>query len=225
MFWFFSFFSNDDDGRVLETCCPVVRYRHSDRSVEHSFCFFGRHTERERRVGWRGIERGVSTCARLGCSYERVTPEGRAGCSIRHTALLLSFLSSLSFSLFSSRLSFQFNTSPPSVRPSVLSPRVPNLSLYASNVSNSNKTKQKEKKEEKRKEKTKEGTARHQTICQLSHHGIPNRPGSLRSLRFTRQNRPPQHPKTLYIIHLAKANKRECFIGGFSSVIAPPPCS
>ena len=165
MFWFFSFFSNDDDGRVLETCCPVVRYRHSDRSVEHSFCFFGRHTERERRVGWRGRERervGVSTCALLGGSYERVTPEGRAGCSIRHTALLLSFLSSLSFSLFSSRLSFQFNTSPPSVRPSVLSPRVPNLSLYASNVSNSNKTKQKEKKErreEKRKDEGRHGAS------------------------------------------------------------------
>ena len=226
-FGFFLFFSNDDDGRVLGTCCPVVRYRHSDRSVEHSFCFFGRHTERERRVGWRGIERGVSTCALLGCSYERVTPEGRAGCSIRHTALLLSFLSSLSFSLFSSRLSFQFNTSPPSVRPS--SPREFPISRYT-RLMFPIQTKQsikKRKKEEKRKEKTKEGTARHQTICQLSHHGIPNRPGSLRSLRFTRQNRPPQHPKTLYIIHLAKANKRECFIGGFSSVIAlaPPPCS
>ena len=167
----------------------------------------------------------MSTCALLGGSYERVTPEGRAGCSIRHTALLLSFLSSLSFSLFSSRLSFQFNTSPPSVRPS--SPREFPISRYTRLMFpiQTKQSRKKRKKEEKRKEKTKEGTARHQTICQLSHHGIPNRPGSLRSLRFTRQNRPPQHPKTLYIIHLAKANKRECFIGGFSSVIAPPPCS
>ena len=162
-FGFFLFFSNDDDGRVLGTCCPVVRYRHSDRSVEHSFCFFGRHTERERRVGWRGRERegrGVYVCA--------AGRQLRAG-DARGTGRLLypSHSSPSFFSLFSlflslfipSLLSIQYF---PSVRPSVLSPRVPNLSLYASNVSNSNKTKQKEKKErreEKRKDEGRHGAS------------------------------------------------------------------
>ena len=65
---FFFFFSNDDDGRVLGTCCPVVRYRHSDRSVEHSFCFFGRHTEREReKSGVEGKRERGSGCLRVRC--------------------------------------------------------------------------------------------------------------------------------------------------------------